>query len=95
MASKATGPASDDVFVYASPAGKITIGAFSKVPKTFPIMEAVEDNDNFALMVLAVRAQASADNIGRIRKLSAEELDAFVEAWTAWSGVGPGESPAS
>lgn len=50
-ATQPVGPASDGPFIYDSPAGKITIGAFSKVPKTFPVMEAVEDNDNFALMV--------------------------------------------
>lgn len=92
---KDTGPGSDDEFVYDSPAGEIRIKAFSRIPKTYPVMEALTDNDNSAFLVLGIRSQATPEMIKRLRKLDAEQFDAFVDAWIKGAGVRPGESPAS
>lgn len=92
---KDTGPGSDEEFVYDSPAGEIRIKAFSRIPKTYPILEAVQDGDNGALLVLGIRAQADPAMIDRIRQLGAKQFDDFVGAWIKGAGVEPGESPAS
>lgn len=93
--SKVVPAGSDTEFTFKSSKGDITVPSLASVEPTFGIIEAVKSGDNLAVIVQTVKNCADEKTLATVRELRMTELADFYEKWSAFSGIGMGESAAS